>query len=349
MDPVDETLRPQVVLCKHIYASMDLMALKCAVELRIPDIIHSEGPEPVTLARIAARIPSPSPEAAYLARVMRFLVHRKVFSAHRDGGETLYGLAPVSRLLLQEAGHRSLAPVVRLMGHPTMMSPWHKLGDCIKDGASIPFQKDHGYSFWELASRKPEFNRMFHDAQACTNEFMMEAIVAAYKDGFQRVGTLVDVGGGTGSGIAEIVRSHPHIKGINFDRPHVLAEAPACSGVAHVGGDMFEAIPSADAVFMKWILHDWDDEDCVRILKSCRKALPKENGVAIIADIVLRPDGDGLLYDVQMGFDLTMMILTGGKERSEPEWKKILEEGGFPRYNIIQTASLLSIIEAFPL
>ncbi|KAI6672924.1 hypothetical protein NL676_000830 [Syzygium grande] len=183
---------------------------------------------------------------------------------------------------------------------------------------------------------------------ACTTKCMMQAIADAYKDGFERVGSLVDVGGRTGSAVAEIVRLYPHIKGINFDRPHVIAAAPAHGGVSHVGGDMFEAIPTADAVSMKGILHDWNDEDRVRILKNCRKALSEKNGMVIVADIVLRPDGDGLFDEARIGLDLMMMAQTGGKERSEPEWKKIMEKGGFPRYNIIRTASL-SIIEAFPL
>jgi precorrin-6B methylase 2 len=79
----------------------------------------------------------------------------------------------------------------------------------------------------------------------------MGVVLAEYKDGFSCVGSLVDVGGGTGGMIAEIVKAHPHIKGINFDLPHVVAIAPTRQGVSHVGGDMFEAIPNADAIFMK--------------------------------------------------------------------------------------------------
>lgn len=87
--------------------------------------------------------------------------------------------------------------------------------------------------------------------------------------------------------------------------------------------------------YLQGILHDWNDEDRVRILKNCRKALPEKNGMVIVADIVLRPDGDGLFDEARIGLDLMMMAQTGGKERSELEWKKIMEEGGFPRYNII--------------
>ncbi|KAK3404642.1 hypothetical protein EUGRSUZ_K00949 [Eucalyptus grandis] len=224
--------------------------MKCAVELRIPDIIHSQGGRPVTLALTASRIPSPSPETAYLARIMGLLARKTVFSAHQEGGETLYSLTPSSRWLLQGAGHLSLAPLVLLADHQTTVSPWHNLRDCIKDGGSIAFQIAHGCGYWDMESKNPEFNRTFRDAMACTDKFVMKAVVDAYKDGFERVGSLADVRGGTGSIVAEIVRLYPHIKGINFDRPHVVAAAPSHGGVS-CRGDMFEAIPSADAVFMK--------------------------------------------------------------------------------------------------
>ncbi|XP_048137840.1 xanthohumol 4-O-methyltransferase-like [Rhodamnia argentea] len=349
MEPLDETLSGQAQVWKHMFAVADSMALKCAVELRIPDIIHSQAGGPVTLAQIASRFPTPSPKTAYLARVMRLLVRKNIFSAHRDGGEMLYGLAPSSRWLLQDASHLSLAPMVLLQGHPTVVSAWHYLGDCVKDEGSAGFKRANGHDLWDLQLENPEYNRIFNDAMACTNKFMMKAIVDACKEGFERVGSLVDVGGGTGVAVAEIVRSYPHIKGINFDRPNVIADAPVCGGVSHVGGDMFEAIPSADAVFMKWILHDWNDEDCVKILKNCKKAIPEKNGMVLIAEVVLQPEGDGLFDETGLVLDLLMITHTGGKERSELEWKKILEEGGFPRYNIVQIPSLLSVIEAFPL
>ncbi|CAL5327626.1 unnamed protein product [Camellia sinensis] len=237
--------------------------------------------------------------------------------------------------------------------------------------------------------------------------------------------------------MGEIVKVHLHIKGINFDLPHVIATAPEYGGVSHVGGDMFKAIPSADAVFMNarfiikicilnfhihqigerskskglcgWflvlvlvacimvavvltvkkktdkhclphlgpvpgppsaidkqygnalnlamcffdvqksrIMHDWNNEGCVNILKNCRKAIPEKIGKVIIIDVVLNPEGDGMFDDTRLVFDLLMIAhSSGGKERTELEWKKVLEEGCFPRYNVIKIAAFPSIIEAF--
>ncbi|KAK3404644.1 hypothetical protein EUGRSUZ_K00951 [Eucalyptus grandis] len=357
LDDTEATLRGQAHIWKHMFAFVDSMALKCAVELRIPDIIHSYGGGPVTLVQIASRIPSPSPGTTYLARIMRLLVRKNIFSAHRrqpDGSqeshEMLYSLNQSSRWLLQGPGsENSLAPMVLMEDHQWLMSPWHCLGDCVRTGG-VAFEIAHGRKIWDFASENPEFNHLFNDGMACTSKILVKAIVEGYKHGFESIGSLVDVGGGTGGAVAEIIKSYPHIQGINFDLPHVVATAPAHAGVTHVGGDMFETIPHADAVFMKWIMHDWGNEDCVKILKNCREAIPERNGKVIIAEVVLKPEGDGMFDEIGLVFDLLMIAhSSGGKERDELEWKKILEEGGFPRYNIIKTPSMLSIIEAYPL
>lgn len=104
---------------------------------------------------------------------------------------------------------------------------------------------------YEFASLNPEFNKLFNDALACMAKMVMWAVLEAYKDWFGCIGSLVDVAGGTGADISRIVKSHPHIKGFNLDLSHVIAAAPASEGVTHVVGDMFEAIPKADAIFIK--------------------------------------------------------------------------------------------------
>uniref|UniRef100_A0A2N9EWF4 O-methyltransferase C-terminal domain-containing protein n=1 Tax=Fagus sylvatica TaxID=28930 RepID=A0A2N9EWF4_FAGSY len=312
-------LQGQADIWKYMLSFADSVALKCVAELRIADIIDMH-------------------------------VRRKIFTAHHPsegGGDTLYGLTHSSRWLLHDS-KMSLAPLLLMEDHPWLMARWHCLSQCVKEGG-IAFNKVHGREIWDFASENPEFNNLFNDGMACTARIVMSAIVSVYKDGFGCVGSLVDVGGGTGSAVAEIVKSFPHIKGINFDLPHVVATAPMYDGVKHVGGDMFQAIPNADAVFMKWIMHDWSDEICVKILKNCRKAIPEESGKVIIVDVVLQPDGNGLFDDTGLVFDLLMLAHTSDeKERTELEWKKVLEGGGFPRYNIIKIPALPSIIEVYP-
>lgn len=100
---------------------------------------------------------------------------------------------------------------------------------------------------------------------------------------------------------------------------------------------------------MQWALHDWSDELCVKILQNCRKAIPEKSGKVIIVDIVLDPEGNRLFDDTGVVFDVLMLAHnTGGKERTEKQWKRILDAAGFPRYKITKIPALQSIIEAFP-
>ena len=248
-------LQGQADIWKYMLSFADSMAVKCAVELRIADIINLHG-GPMTLSQIVARIPNTddalSLNISYLTRIMRLLVRRKIFSAHQTSEgdeETLYGLTHSSKWLLHDS-KMSLAPMVLLEAHPWLVGPWHTLSQCVKDGG-LAFEKANGHEIWDFASENPGFNKLFNDGMACTARITMNAILCEYKDGFGSVRSLVDVGGGTGSGLAEIVKSYPHIKGINFDLPHVVATAPIYDGITHVGGDMFQAIPNADSVFMK--------------------------------------------------------------------------------------------------
>nr|XP_048327676.1 (R,S)-reticuline 7-O-methyltransferase-like [Ziziphus jujuba var. spinosa] len=155
---------------------------------------------------------------------------------------------------------------------------------------------------------------------------------------------MVDVGCGIGAAISEIVKSYLHIKGINFDLPRVTVTAPSYPGVSHVGGDMFQGVPSADALFLKR-----QSLEAKQILRNCRKAIGEKNGKVIILDIFVKSECNEIFDEMGMVIDLLMLAHTsGGKERTEKEWKKILNEGGFTRYKIIKIQAILSIIEAYP-
>ncbi|KAL1179820.1 hypothetical protein V6Z11_A03G186100 [Gossypium hirsutum] len=312
-------LQGQAEIWRYMFSFADSMALKSAVELRIADIIYSYGGA-ATLSQIASCINDglTSPDITTLARIMRLLVRRKIFTIHHpsDGRDSLYNLTHSSRWLLHDS-EQSLAPMVLMENHPWQMAPWRYFSQCVKEGGDA-FKKAHGCEIWDLASRNPDFNKLFNDGLACTSKVVTSAILSGYKQGFNSIGSLVDVG------------------------------APAYNGVSHIGGDMFHAIPNTDAIIMKWILHDWDDEDCIKILKNCKKAIPKENGKVIIIEIILKEDGSGVFDEIGFILDLAMIAHTNGKERTEVEWKKILEGGGFFHYKIINIPSLLSIIEAYP-
>ncbi|KAI3505379.1 hypothetical protein L1887_27492 [Cichorium endivia] len=323
------------------------MAIRCCVEHRIPDILNNHN-RPITLSEIASSINSPSINVDGLGRLMTFLVHRKVFDEEDSETETVYSLNHCSKWLLNDS-NVTLAPLVMLSTNPLIGLPLSALSRSLKEPGTA-FKLTHGKELYDLSLVNSEYNTLFNEGMACTAKITMEAVISSYRNGFlMSKGSVVDVGGGTGVAISEIVKAYPHLKGINFDLPHVISTAPTYDGVTHVAGDMFNAIPPAEMIFLKWILHNWSDEDCVKILKNCRKALPKETGKVIIVEIVHNLLEDDPFNYTRVAFDLVMFAhFPSGRERSENDWKKLLSECGFFRYNIIKMPALMSIIEAFP-
>lgn len=347
-----DSLLGQVEIWRYMTAFTDSVALKAVIELRVADIIDRYG-KPLSLSQIVDNIEdAPSPDPALLERVMRVMVRRKIFSAEKSQtGETLYDLTRASKWILRDT-KMTLAPMLLLENHPIHLNPTHYISEIIREGTKngTAFFKCHGHEQFDMTGLDAEYNKLFNEGMVCTARVVSKAVINGYKDGFNQIKSLVDVGGGIGGSLSEIVRAYPHINAINFDLPHVVATAPKFDGITHVGGDMFVSIPSADAIYMKWILHDWSDEHCVKILKNCRKAIPEKTGKVIIVDHVLRPEGNELFTDVGIAFD--MMLLShnaGGKERTEENWKWLFKETGFARYNIIKINALPSIIEAFPI
>ncbi|CBI38723.3 unnamed protein product, partial [Vitis vinifera] len=154
-------------------------------------------------------------------------------------------------------------------------------------------------------------------------------IVESYK-GFGNLKQVVDVGGGLGTTLGIITSKYPSIKAINFDLPHVIQHALPYPGVEHLGGDMFESVPNGEAMFLKWILHDWSDEHCLKLLKNCYKALP-EHGKAIVVEGFLPeiPEGSASVQALCEG-DLIMMTQNpGGRERTKQEFLDLAMAAGF--------------------
>ncbi|CAA6656519.1 unnamed protein product [Spirodela intermedia] len=138
---------------------------------------------------------------------------------------------------------------------------------------------------FEYNGTDPRFNNLFKATMFNNSTITVKTMLEIY-GGFDGLGVLMDVGGGIGATLNMIISKHPSIKGINFDLPHVIADAPSFSGVEHVGGDMFASVPSGDAIFMKWILHDWSDENCLKVLTNCWKALPDLGKVIVMESIL---------------------------------------------------------------
>jgi hypothetical protein len=177
------------------------------------------------------------------------------------------------------------------------------------------------------------------------------AVVDAFD--FAPFKTVIDVGGGSGALAATVLRAHPTTRGIVFDLPfcrqgaiEYLSSAGVSDRCQFVAGDFFEAIPTgADAYVLKFILHDWEDDKCAQILKTCRAAVSGDSKLLLVESI-LPPDG-GPLTDAVFG-DVTMIVHTGGRERTEAEYGSLLGTAGFRLIRVVPTRAAQSVIEAVP-
>ncbi|KAF5734380.1 caffeic acid 3-O-methyltransferase [Tripterygium wilfordii] len=209
----------------------------------------------------------------------------------------------------------------------------------------LPFTKAYGMTAVEYVGKDARLGEVFKTSMTDYNLLFMERVLEIYK-GFEGLKCLVDVGGGDGSILNMIISKHPTLKGINFDLPQVIEKSPAFPEVDNVPGDMFVSIPNGDAIFMKWILHTWDDEDCLKILKNCYKALPL-NGKAIVVDMVIPEASEATLSLRSLyQFHLFMMNMNPkGKERTEREFEILGKAAGFSNIQVACSAFNFSVVE----
>ncbi|XP_030512742.1 caffeic acid 3-O-methyltransferase 1-like [Rhodamnia argentea] len=327
------------------------MVLKAALELDLLEIMAKAGPGACLSApEIASQLPTENPDApAMLDRILRFLACYSIVTcaAHElpDGrAERLYGLAPVCKFLTKNEDGVSMAPLCLMNHDKVFMESWYHLKDAVLEGG-IPFNKAYGMTAFEYPRTDPRFNQLFNKGMSDVSTMMMKKVLETYK-GFEDLESVVDVGGGTGAVLDMIISKYPSIKGINFDLPHVIANAPSYPGVEHVGGDMFVSVPTGDAIFMKWICHDWSDEDCLKFLKNCCNVLP-EDGKVIVAEYILPEFPDtSFTSKLVANVDLLMMAYNpGGKERTEKEFKALAEAAGFKRFRVACIAFKTCVME----
>ena len=204
----------------------------------------------------------------------------------------------------------------------------YHLKDAVLDGG-LPFNMAHGMTMYEYSKTDARMNRVFNDAMKNYSTIITGKLVDLY-EGFHDVGVLVDAGGGVGATIHAVTSKYPHIKGINFDLPHVISEAPQFPGVEHVAGDMFKEVPSGDAIILKWILHNWTDEHCTTLLRNCYDALPAHGKVVIVEGILpVEPDATSRGKQVSLSNMIMLTHTAGGKERNQREFQELAKGAGF--------------------
>ncbi|MED6205332.1 hypothetical protein PIB30_016714 [Stylosanthes scabra] len=331
-------------------ASAVPMVLRSALELGIIDTIAKAGPGAcLSVHGILSQLPTTinNPHApALLDRMLKLLASFNILTCRLrgDSDERQYGLSPLAKYFVNNHDGFSLVPSFLMQHDKVLKDMWYHLTDSVREGG-LPFDNAYGMTSFEFHSVNPRFNEVFNKGMSNHSTIIMHKILENY-NGFEGLQSLVDVGGGTGAVINMIHSKYPNMRAINFDLPHVIKEAPEYEGVLHVGGDMFLSVPKADAIFMKWICHDWNDEQCVKLLRNCYESLP-EKGKVILAEcmIPVAPEGSAAAKTVFQTDVIMLCHSSGGRERTQKEYEALAKGAGFHGFRVACSAFNMHVME----
>jgi SAM-dependent methyltransferase len=283
-----------------------------------------------------------------LRRLMRALAAVGVFAEVGEGGER-FGLTALGEGLRSDVPGSSRAVAIQA-GQWYIWAAWSELLHSVRTGEPA-FRHVHGVSAWAYRERHPAAGEIFDRAMAVTAAEVAAAIVGSY--GFADAGCVVDVGGGRGGLLAAILAACPGVRGVLFDRSQVVVEAEAVLREADVlercsveAGDFFAGVPGdRDLYLLKGVIHDWDDADAGRILRSCRRAMGPGSKLLVIEQVV---PVDRAPEPFTLFMDLHMMVIHGAAERTEEEFAALLESAGFRLERVVPVLGAMMVLEAVP-
>jgi hypothetical protein len=298
--------------------------------------------KPLSPDAIAKRVGAQGPN---LRRVLRALASVGVFAEDARGR---FRLTPLAQTLRSDKPG-SLREFALMVDDAYWWQAWLRLSDAVETGAN-PFTLAHGEPLFDYLQKQPEKDRAFSASMASISATENDAIARAYA--FGRFTRLVDVGGAHGHLLATILRRYRKLHGLLYDQPHVVAGARESGFITApdvrercevAGGSFFDSAPAgADGYLMKYILHDWDDEKCLRILGHCRDAMSPEGRILVVDHVI--PQGNGASWAKHL--DVNMMVGPGGLERTREEFRALFAEAGLRLARVIPTQCPLSILEA---
>ncbi|HEY7801226.1 MAG TPA: methyltransferase [Dehalococcoidia bacterium] len=266
---------------------------------------------------------------------------------HEDD-ERRFSLTPLGDLLRRDAVG-SVAGIAEFFGNEPLWRAWGGLLDSVRNGDNA-FERIFGTDPWRYRAQHPEENDAFNRAMTGMSHTTAAAVIAAYD--FTPYRCVVDVGGGHGAMLAQILQAAPESRGILFDQPHVVTAATALdeAGVRDrcevVGGSFFESVPpGGDAYILRSVLHDWADEHCIAILSACRRAMSAAARVIVLERLIGRPNE---ALDNKLS-DLNMLVSPGGQERTAEEFDALFAAAGLRLAAVTPTASTTNVIEAVPI
>jgi len=312
-------------------------SLQVAAKLGIPDMLQDR---PLTAAEIAAE---QNLHELSVYRLMRALSGVSLFEEDEDGR---FHLTELSEMLTSDHPN-SLRKLAIVFGEETYRS-WVELAHSLKTGET-GFRRVFGEDLFPYLEQNPEIGRDFGEAMTDYVGQIHQGVLQTYDFGDTQV--LADIGGSHGTLLSLLMRRYSHLRGILFDQQHVIDNAQGIMApdllerCELVAGDFFEAVPAgADTYILSSIVHDWDEPRILRLLGNIHDVIP-EDGKLLIVETVLKernqPDFGKLM-------DLTMLAVTGGRERTAAEYETLLAQANFRVTNVISTQSPGSIVEAVP-
>lgn len=320
-------------LLKQMIGGWITQAIHVAADLGIADLLN-DGPR--TVEELAEQT---GVHCDSLYRVLRALASVGIFN---EDDSCSFSLTPLAENLLSDAPG-SLRPFGIMMGAELYQS-WGNLLYSVKTGEQ-GFEKRYGVPFFQYMTEHPDRHSIYDAAMMVYGIAETEPMLDAYDfSGFQ---TVVDVGGGHGRMLAAILNRHPEINGILFDLPAVTQRSRSIiSGLGLsnrcqiVGGDFFTSLPAADAYVLRHIIHDWDDKEAISILRNCRNAMNPQGRILVVETVIppLNEPCFGKWLDL-------MMLIVGGRERTEEQYRQLFAEAGLKLNRIVPTAHEISIVE----
>jgi O-methyltransferase domain/Dimerisation domain len=338
--PIASEVPPHVRLIQMGRAFVVSRTVYAAAKLSLADHLAS-GPKSAAELAESMKVHAPS-----LHRLMRTLASLGILT---EQAEQRFALTRLGEAMKTGAPGSARSAVI-FAGSPWAQSGWDNLVYSVETGKP-GFDKANGMPLFDYLAEHPEAASLFSEMMVGNHGQETPAIATAYD--FSVFETIVDVGGATGNLLAAILSKHPGPRGILFDRPHVVNDAPALLAARGVSdrvkienGDFFKGVPSgADAYILSHIIHDWNDDQCLAILGHVRDAVKPTSRLLIVELVLAAGDAPhpGKLLD------MAMLSQLGGQERTSEEYEVLLRKAGFRFTRVVETNSPACIVEAVPI